>query len=62
MLVHLVQIFDTLQESIIFSIGIFATENFFMINQMGETGLKLKQILFLQSESLVFNTFLLVLS
>jgi len=29
---------------------------------MGESGLKLPQILFMQSESLIFNTFLIVLS
>ncbi|CDW79979.1 sodium hydrogen exchanger 6-like [Stylonychia lemnae] len=57
-----VRLFHTFYECLLLCIAVFATENFYMINQMGESGLKLPQILFMQSESLIFNTFLIVLS
>lgn len=61
-LLYAVGVFSTFYESSLLAISIFATENFHVLAMMQEKRLPTSQIVFVQMESIIANTLVILLS
>ena len=62
LILTIIRLFPTWHECLLLSISLFATENFYLLNNMGESGMSFKKIIVMQSESLTVNIFLIIVS